>query len=97
MAYLTFTHAGMHFRVEADINSDGDLEYIYDPHIWNSKKRQYEPISCDLNAFQDGVEYELTQAVEEYNINKKLFFEDLAYEMQREDKFFNKKTTKIGE
>lgn len=86
MVYLTFTHAGMDFRIEAEINEDGCLDEIWNPTIWNTLKRVYEPISCDIKAFEKGMEDEINKAVEEYKENKRLFYADLAYEQKREAK-----------
>lgn len=85
MAYLSFVHAGMAFRIEADINKDGFLESISNPTIWNKKKRNYEPISCDLEAFQKGMEDEIAQCVEEYNSDKAKFYADWMYHLKKEE------------
>lgn len=84
MKYLVFNFAGIDFRVDADINEEGELETIWSVGAWNPKKREYEPILCDLEQFQKDLADKINEAVEDYNLSKRLFLEDLAYETKRE-------------
>ena len=52
MKYLTFRFAGIDFKIDADINQEGEFEGAWGVSAWNPVKREYEPILCNLEEFE---------------------------------------------
>jgi hypothetical protein len=82
---LVFKFAGIDFKVDADVNSEGELEGIFKVQFWHDKKKQYFDLYCDLSKFEHDMQDQLQEALEDYNLQKRLFIEDLAYETAREE------------
>lgn len=85
MVTLVFKFAGIDFKVEADINSEGELEGIFNVYIWNRELKKYDRVTCDIKKFTECMVDLLNDAVEDYNLQKRLAAEDMAYETAREE------------
>lgn len=82
MAALTFKFAGIDFKVEADI-SDDVIQEIYTVEVWNQRYHKYYEVTVDIEKFKDAMMDFLNEALEDYNLQKKLFAQDLAYDSMR--------------
>lgn len=94
MKEIEFTFAGIQFMVQLDVSTgdtlkDSIIESVLGVYTWNKEKRKYEPISCDLEAFENDLQDQINEAFEEMYDSERLAAEDMAFERWREDQIFN--------
>ena len=91
MKQIEFKYAGIQFMAKLDINDDDKvLEQVVHVYTWNDKKREYEPISVDLEAFEHDMQDQINEALEEMYLNERLAHEDMLYESAREERLCQK-------
>ena len=89
MKEIEFKFAGIQFMVQLDVSmgdtlKDSVIESVIGVYTWNEKKRQYEPISCDYEAFENDLQDQIYQAFEEMYDAERLAREDMAFDAARE-------------
>lgn len=92
MKEIEFKFAGIQFMVQLDVSmedtlGDSVIESVLGVYTWNEKKCQYEPISCDLEAFQNGLQDQINEAFEEMYINEEAARADMEYDSWREQQW----------
>lgn len=94
MKEVEFKFAGIQFMVQLDVSmgdtlKDSVIESVLGVYTWNEEKREYEPISCDLEAFENDLQDQINEAFEEMYDSERLAAEDMAFERWREDQIFD--------
>ena len=94
MKEIEFTFAGIKFMVQLDVSmgeslKDSVIESVIGVFFWNEKKCLYEPISCDLEAFEADLQDQIYQAFEEMYDAERLAHEDMVFDAARERVVFN--------
>ena len=92
MKEIEFKFAGIQFMVQLDVSmgdtlGDSVIESVMGVYTWNDKKREYEPISCDLEAFEVDLQDQIYQAFEEMYDAERLAHEDMMFDAMREREY----------
>lgn len=92
MKSIEFTYAGIEFKVDLYIDeSNRCIDTLVGVSVWNELNREYDLISCDLEAFENDMEDVLYEALEEMYDNQRMMLDDMKFDAMRDEMMENMK------